>query len=369
MRKTYTLFFIFSLFITALQSCGDGEKSVYYEDATGPVNLVSVFAEEDVYNNLLPALQDSTLFGRNFPGLYYPPEILFATRQFSPDLIKRFSHTRLILDVAQGNPGIEFEKNKFAKPQAYVKVSGNSTSEIASLLQQHQDSVINLYRWADREFVLNSYRSKSKSEKPQLDNMGVDLLIPNDFSLVEQNDDFVWYRKDHFNVIQNRHENDGGIVTDRSQDILNILVFKVPFAKDEVSKEELFSIFDSITRLYTKGAKQPEEVYLHNSQNDSIKTLVSDHIQVEMNPALSDFYELNQISSSANQNVYEAHGWWSMTLSQLGGPFTARIILDKQKKTLYVADAIMFAPLNQGVSKKRDYITMMESLFTTFKTK
>ena len=369
MRIIYTFSFITFLIISLLQSCDNDKKTVYYEDATGPVNLVSVFADKEIYNNLQPVLHDSTVFGKIFPGLYYPPEVMFGTRHFDPDLIKRFKNTRLILDVQQGEPGIEFEQNKFARPQAYVKVSGNSTQEIAEILRQNQDSLLHFYRWADREFVLDGYRSKSRQEKAQLDKLGVELLIPNDFSVVEQNDEFLWFRKDKFNVIQNRHESDGGIVTDQSQDILNIMVFKVPFAKNTLSQNELYSIYDSITRLYTKGGKESREVYVQTSQNDSIKTLVSDHIQIEMNPILSDSYDFELVNSTDTQDVYEAQGWWSMTLSQLGGPFTSKIILDKEKNTLYIADAILFAPLNQGVSKKRDYITMMESLFTTFKTK
>ncbi|MDO5656101.1 MAG: DUF4837 family protein [Flavobacteriaceae bacterium] len=364
------IFIIFSSLIISILSCNGSVKSEYYEDATGPVNLVSVFADQEIYDNLLPVLQDSTVFGRIFPGLYYPPEVMFGIRQFDSDLLKRFKNTRLILDVVSGNNEIVFEKNKFAKPQAYVKVSGNSIAEISEILKQNQDSLINFYRWADREFVLSGNKSKARQETTQLDNLGVELLVPRDFSVVETNNDFVWFRKDNFNVIHNRHEADGGIVTDRSQDILNIMVFKVPFAKNEITREDAWFVLDSITRLYTKGSKPPQELYLKTNQGkDSIKTLMTDYIQIERNPALSEFYDFEKVQSTQYNEIYEAQGWWSMTLSQMGGPFTAKIIFDKQNKTMYVADAVLFAPLNQGVSKKRDYITQMESLFTTFKIK
>ena len=369
MQKKYPYLLILMLILSQFIACNKKAETPYKEDATGPVNLISVFVDKEVYNNLLPVLQDSTLFGKIFPGLYYPPEVMFGTRQFDADLIKRFSNTRLILEIQNGEKSIEFEKNKFAKPQAYVKISGNSTQEIAEILRQNQDSLINFCRWADREFVLDGFRAKAKQERSHLDKIGVEMLIPKDFAVVESNNNFVWFRKDFFNTIQNKDERDGGIVTDRSQDILNILVFKVPFAKSELTQEDTYFVLDSITRLYTKGSKEPREVYVQTANNDSIKTLMSDHIQVEMNPMLSEFYDFIKINSTATQDVYEAQGWWSMTLSQLGGPFTAKLILNKQNKTLYVADAVMFAPTNQGRSKKRDYITSMESLFTTFKIK
>ena len=369
MRKEYSYFFIFIL-ICLFASCKNGTETPYYEDSSGPINLVSVFSSTETYNNIESGLRDSLVFGKIFPGLYYPPEIMFGTRHFDAELIKRFKTTRLILDVKSGNSSIDFEKNKFAKPQAYVKVTGNSPEEILHLLQQNQDSLINFYRWADREFMLADFRSKSKQDKKDLDALGVNMVIPNDYTLVENNADFVWYRKDNFNTIQNVDERDNGIVTDRSQDILNILLFKVPYAKDEITQDEAYNLFDSITKLYTKGGKNPKEVYVQtNGGQDSIKTLMTDHIQIEKNPMLSEFYDFQKVSSSAQQDIYETKGWWSMTLSQLGGPFTSKIILDKNKNVLYVADAIMFAPTNQGVSKKRDYITGMESLFTTFKTK
>ena len=369
MRKKlpFLLFFLIGFF--ALFSCKNSDnKTVYKEDATGPVNLVSVFADKELYDALAPALQDSTVFGKNFPGLYYPPEIMFGTRQLDSELIKRFSNTRLILDVQKGAPSIAFEKDKFARPQAYVKVSGNSTDEIVNQLKTNQDSILNFYRWADREFVLDGYRSKERQTKSELDKLGVELLIPADFRVAQENDDFVWFRKDYFNTIQNRDERDGGIVTDQSQDILNIMVFRVPYAKNTLTREDLYLVMDSVTQLYTKGSKEPQQVYVRR-ENDSIQVLMSDHIQVERDPRLSDLYDFKLISSTPAQDIYEAQGWWSMTLSQLGGPFTSKIILDKQKKNLYIANALMFAPLNQGKSKKRDYITMMESLFTTFKTK
>lgn len=371
MNKKYSILFsallIFSLFFSCEKST---EKQKYYQDSSGPINLVSVFATQDLYKSMEAELNDSLIFGKTFPGLYYPAENMFATRQFDPDLMKRFNNTRLVLDVAQGEASIKFEKNKFAKPQAYIQVIGNSKDEILNQLISHQDSILNFYRWADREFLLDGYKSKDQDDKNALNTLGVDMLIPNDYTLAENNADFVWYRKDNYNTIQNRDNRDDGVVTEQSQDMLNILLFKVPYTKDEVVQEDVYFLMDSITRIYTKGSKQPQERYIQqNNGKDSIKISVSDHIQVEMNPMLSDAYDFTKIKETSATTEYEAQGWWSMTLSQLGGPFTAKLILDKKNNTLYVADAVLFAPLNQGKSKKRDYITAMESLFTTFKIK
>ena len=203
-----------------------------------------------------------------------------------------------------------------------------------------------------------------------LEKLNVDLIIPHDYQVVKDENNFVWFRKDVFNTIQNVDERDQGIVSDSSQDILNILVFKIPYDQPDITMEKAHYILDSITKVYTKGSREPRDVYVPtNRGQDSIKTSVSDHIQVEPNPMLSDYYDFRLLEENENQNVYGTQGWWSMTLSQLGGPFTAKFIIDKQNKQLYVADAVMFAPLNQGVSKKRDYILAMESLFTTFKIK
>ncbi|MXV37135.1 DUF4837 family protein [Flavobacteriaceae bacterium Ap0902] len=368
MLKKYTfLVFIISLF--ALTSCGDENEPKYYAPSSGPINLISVFSSEEMYQELEPALTDSLIFGKIFPGLYYPPEIMFATRQFNSEDFNRFKTTRLVLDVKQGEPSITFEKNAFAKPQAYVQVAGNNSEEILNLLRQNQDSLINFYRSVDREFLLDDYKSNARQEKEKLNNLGVSLLIPKDFRVAESNDSFVWFRKDQFNTIHNKDER-GGIATHQSQDILNIMVYKVPFAKTEVTKNDFYAIQDSIMRIYTKGDRTPVERYLKTNQgNDSIKVLMTDHIQTEMTPMLEDFYDFTKISEDDNHIVYETQGYWSMTLSQMGGPYTAKLILDKQDKTLYIADGIMFAPLNQGNSKKRDYITSLESLFTTFMIK
>lgn len=370
MQNRYAYFSIFLLFLISFQACKSEGESSYREDSSGPISLVSVFSSEEMYQQLESGLQDSLVFGKVFPGLYYPPEVMFATRHFKSDLLNRFKTTRLVLDVQEGEPSFEIEKNKFSRPQAYVTVSGNSAEEILSLLRENQKAVLDIYRWADHEFVLNGLKSKARPDNSMLEKLNVDLIIPHDYQVVKDENNFVWFRKDVFNTIQNVDERDQGIVSDSSQDILNILVFKIPYDEPDITMEKAHHILDSITKVYTKGSREPRDVYVPtNSGQDSIKTSVSDHIQVEPNPMLSDYYDFRLLEENENQNVYETQGWWSMTLSQLGGPFTAKFIIDKQNKQLYVADAVMFAPLNQGVSKKRDYILAMESLFTTFKIK
>lgn len=370
MSKKYTYPILLLIFLITLGACKDKGESTYREDSSGPISLVSVFSSDEMYKSLQEGLQDSLVFGKIFPGLYYPPEMMFGTRHFSSDLFNRFKTTRLILDVQQGDPSLEIEKNKYARPQAYVRVSGNTPEEILQQLQQNQDELLSVYHWADKAFILDGIKSKARGDQSALDRLNVELLVPHDYRVAEQDESFVWYRKDNFNTIQNRDSRDGGIITDSSQDILNIMVFKLPYTKADLDMEHAHAILDSVTKTHSYGAKEPREVYVKTNQGqDSIKTLMTDHIRVEPNPMLSDYYDFKKLEDTNEKAVYETQGWWSMSLSQLGGPFTAKFILDKQNQQLYVADAVMFAPLNQGVSKKRDYLIFMESLFTTFKIK
>lgn len=370
MFKKYSYLTIIFCALFLLNSCESETATTYRQDSTGPIGLVSVFTNDDWYFDLKSGLQDTLILGKVFPGLYYPPEMMFSHRHFESAHFDRFKTTRLVIDVREGEPSISMEKNKYSRPQAFVEVSGNTPQEVLNLLQENQDELLEIFRWADYQFILDDHKSKTRQDTSPLNELNVEMLIPRDYALVEQNPHFVWFRKDHFNVIQNRDERDMGIVSDSSQDILNILLFKIPYAKDDLNIQEAHFILDSITKLYTKGAQSPREIFVKTQNgNDSIQTLQSDHIQVETNPMLSDYYDFELVSETNGQQVYETRGWWSMTLSQLGGPFTAKFILDKNNKQLYAVDAIMFAPLNQGVSKKRDYINSMESLFTTFKIK
>lgn len=369
MNKKYPFIIAILLVFSGIFSCEKSSEK-YYAESSGPINLVSVFATQDMYKAIEPGLSDSLMFGKIFPGLYFPPEIMFATRQFEPDMMKRFKTTRLILDVQEGENTITIEKNKFAKPQGYIKVTGNSAQDIVAQLQAHQDSILQLYRWADRQFLLKNYKSDNNKDTKAVENLGASILVPKNFKLVENNDNFVWYRKDINNTVENIDERDGGIVAQESQDIQNMLLFKIPFTKDTLTKQELYFVMDSMTKIYTKGGKEPQQRFVKiNNGKDSIKTILEDHIQVEMNPMLSDFYDFEKVNETTNTVTYDAQGYWSMTLSQMGGPFTSKIILDKKNNMLYIVDAVLFAPLNNGKSKKRDYITAMESLFTTFKIK
>lgn len=363
----FPFFSILALFIV---SCGQKTESSepYKKASSGPINLVSVFSNDDLYKQLLPTLGDSLLFGRIFPGLYYPAEVMFSTRHFDESALERFNSTRLILNLKLGAPAFVAEKNKFAKPQAYVEVRGNNAQEIADLLHQNQDSIINLYRWADRAFLLESFTSKAKTSTPNLDAMGVSLLIPKDYKIARAEKNFVWYRKDQKNTITNRDAKKN-LVHKSSFDILNILVYKIPYKKPQLTLEDFIQISDSITGLYTEGGKEPTFEYLKKGE-DSIRVEVKDYVMIEKNPALMESYDFTPLPKPAPHVLaYEAQGWWSMTLSQMGGPYTSKILLNQDTNTLYIAQAILFAPLNQGKSKKRDYITTMEGLFTTFKLK
>ncbi|MRI62673.1 DUF4837 family protein [Ornithobacterium rhinotracheale] len=366
----FAKFPFFLIIILLFVSCGKKSESSepYRKPSSGPINLVSVFASDDLYKEIKPTLEDSLLFGRVFPGIYYPAEIMFGSRHFEENTLDRFNSTRLILNLKLGAPEFIAEKNKFAKPQGYVEVHGNNAQEIADLLHKNQDSIINLYRWADRAFLLESYISKAKASTPNLDAMGVSLLIPKDYQIASAEKNFVWYRKDQVNTITNRDAKNN-LVNKSSFDIINILVYKVPFNKPNLDLQEFIKISDSITGLYTEGGKEPKFEYIKNG-NDSMRVEVKDHVTVEKNPAFMDSYDFTPLPSPApNVLAYESQGWWSMTLSQMGGPYTSKILLDQKNHTLYIAQAILFAPLNQGKSKKRDYLTTMEGLFTTFKLK
>ena len=361
--------FLFILISFVIVSCGKGTNDTdYKKPSSGPINLVSVFSDEDLYKQLEPALGDTLLFGKVFPGLYYPPEIMFGIRHFNESNLDRFNSTRLILNIKKGEPSIIIDKDKFAKPQGYVEVQGNSPQEIVDLLYKNQDSILDTYRWADRAFLLEDYKDKAIGNTPSLDSMGVSLLIPKDFKKAKSNKNFVWYRKDEVNTITNRDAKNN-LVNKSSFDILNILVYKVPYNKEELNLQDAIKISDSITAKYTEGGKEPQMEYIKQG-NDSIKVEVKDYVQVEKNPILMDSYDFRKLTTSAaNTSTYESQGWWSMTLSQMGGPYTIKAILDKKSHQLYIAQAVLFAPLNQGKSKKRDYLTAMEGLFTTFKIK
>lgn len=363
----FPFFLIFALLLSGCNKKNESSDS-YRKPSSGPINLVSVFASDNLYKEIRPTLEDSLLFGRVFPGLYYPAEIMFGSRHFDESTLDRFKSTRLILNLKKGKPIFIAEKNKFAKPQGYVEVQGNNAQEIAELLHKNQDSIINLYRWADRAFLLESYVSKAKASTPNLDAMGVSLLVPKDFQIARAEKNFVWYRKDQVNTITNRDAKNN-LVNKSSFDIINILVYKIPFNKPNLNLQEFIKISDSITGLYTEGGKESKFEYIKNG-NDSMRVEIKDHVEVEKNPVFMDSYDFTPLPSSASNVLeYESQGWWSMTLSQMGGPYTSKILLDQKNHTLYIAQAILFAPLNQGKSKKRDYLTTMEGLFTTFKLK
>lgn len=312
--------------------CHDSKQS-YKAESIGAYNQVTVVGDSLQYKQVIePALMDSMVFGRPFEGLFFPPTSRLATRFYNPSLYNRHKNLRNVIIIQKGKPKIEFYYDSIAAPQTIVKIYGNKNLDYKSLISFYADSLTNTFVNTDKRYLNKLFVKNNIKQKPFLDSLGYQMLLPKSFDLIKTTTNFCWYREDV------------------NEDILNTMFYVAP-AIDSITTKHLIDMRNVFNKRHVESTKQGDY-----ATTDTIVTPT-----------------INQLKQSAKEDVYEIRGNWSMVKEMMGGPFITRVIHNKEKQQLYFADCFIFAPnvdyYNSTKNKKRTYLLQIESFLSTFQKK
>lgn len=214
-------------------------------------------------------------------------------------------------------------KNVWSKPQNVVFIFGNSQDDLESSLENASKEVKDHISRTDLEefekiAFINGINGKLSEQWKEYHKL--DLSIPTDYKLAENEGNFVSLRKD-------------------------------------IEKGMIFIFFDVI---YYDGQipSYNNGIVLRNERGRFVSSN-------SPNSYMSTDSTLGFIESKTFKNdkvIYETSGLWTMVNDFMGGPFINQYIIDEANQRVILLDGFIYAP---GENKKKRYMRQLEAIFST----
>lgn len=322
MKKVLTLFAVICILI----SCKTGEKSDYVlPTSTGNTNKILIVTKGTDWEG---AIGDEirTVFGEHQVGLPQP-ETLLSVSQIDPSGFKGFMrNSKAVLIIRQGEKEkITTEINKYAKPQILIYATAKNKEGIVNLIRARGKEIINRFKEEDIKFAQQIF-SKEKLDVNQfktIKNLGINVIIPKRFNLVEDTGEFLWLRQ-HLK---------SGIA--RGDGTNNILIYSYPIDDENKIADNITSKRDEIGERYIPGSK--EGMYMITEQ------------------AYTPFTYDTEVDG---KKAFETRGKWEVKNDFMAGPFVNYSIIDKANNRVVVVEGFTYAPS----VNKRDFIFELEAI-------
>jgi hypothetical protein len=324
--RTYSIFF---LFIVILSSCDSKKQLPVLASSNGRMNHVLFVIDN---SNWEGAIGDKLKEIVTTPVVGLPQE----ENQFSITHVptnsfgKMFKASRNILIVEFDTINtVQTKRNLYAKPQQVIRVTGTSEEEIVQTLETYKNALIATFKKSDIENIQAKIKEKShpKDHYKTLQNLGIQLSIPNFFRLVEDTGDFLWLRQ----------YLSGGIAKGDGRS--NILVYAVPMPVHKNSlTTSITKMRDSIGKIHLPGSKEGMYMVTEKAfQPRVFQTKITD------------------------RTTYKTLGKWELLNDFMAGPFVNFVIEDAQNNRWIVLEGFTYAP---SVAK-RDYMFELEAILRT----
>lgn len=328
MFRILNLIFFISLINT---SCEDNPNERLRASSTGRFNeLIVVIPQKDWDGDIGMALKE--VVSKEVLGLPQP-EPQFSVIQIEPKtyegLIKR---TRNILKVALGETNtFQIEKDVESSPQIIITIIGTDAENLIQLIEKNAENLIDAYKKSDLAALRNDPAHPTiKYEKINFfQKQKIQFNIPDNFKLVDDSDQFLWYRNETYNP---------GIDINGS---MNIIAYTLPLDYSfENVKDSIASIRDKVGKQNIPGPH--EGMYMIT--------------EAAYTPHVFD-------SNISGLKAYKTLGKWEIKDAFMAGPFISYTVHDVANKRLVVVEGFVYAPS----VNKRDYMFELEAIIGTLK--
>ena len=321
MKKITLLLIITTLFI----SC-DGDSKKVYKEANGRINHLLVVMKNSEWQG---ELGDELRKIIAEPVLGLPqPESQFEVTQVPPDSFSSmFRATRSVLKVGiTDETSFSVETNVYAAPQKIITITGKNKAALIAEIQKNSKKIVEIYKDADLQSVKSSILKKfwDPTQIETFTKQGFSLKIPRNYSKVEDNGEFVWYRY-HLN----------------GDNSMELIAYTVPItSEDDENGNNIVAIRNAFGKKNIPG--QIEDSYMMTEE------AYSPHIfEVELD----------------GKKAFETRGKWEVNNVYMAGPFLSYTVVDKPNNRLVVVEGLTFAPS----INKRDYMFELEAVLKTLK--
>ncbi len=321
-------FSIFSFAILLLSSCFNTGYTL--PSVSGSQFEILVVMEDSLWK--LPAGRSLVdLLNSDMEDLPQPEPVMDVhqcTNAEFTDVLKP-SRNLLITEISNKytTPKITYGKDRWAAPQAIVRIVAPNDSSFAATIKQYGKNILDYYIKMERErqiaFNKNYINENSKAEVEKL--FGIQIDLPQGISKATIKKDFYWLTNDQAGVNQ------------------NIIIYSYPYTdKNTFSKEFLIAKRDSVMKANIPGE------------------IEGSYMGTELKWAHPSFKEI-----WVNKGYCaELRGLWRMKNgAAMGGPFYSHTRLDEINQRVITTEVFVFAP----GSKKRNPIRQLEAVLSSAK--
>ena len=321
MKKHLVIIFI----VFFLQSCEDN-KVVYKPESSARINSITVVVDNDNWNNTIGD-KIRNLYADEYEGL---PQIeeRFTLKQMPYEAFSGFSRSsrNIIFINKKSNPEFFFEVDKYARPQIYLEIKGNSIKSILEQIDKSKKEAINKFTNGEIEESKRRILKSPLKDTKAMDDFLINMKMPSAYSLYKQDKNFIWYQKQ----IQKGHSN---IIVTQLPNQKNIFDYNIP---------SVIKLRDSIGKVFLPG-RNPESFMISEKEYLPYQKKVN-------------YYGIKML---------ETRGTWEVKGDFMGGPFLNYLVEDKLNDRVLFVEGFVFAPSK----RKRDNIIELEAIIKSLKLK
>ena len=308
-----------------LQSCEDN-KVVYKPESSARINSITVVVDNDNWNNTIGD-KIRNLYADEYEGL---PQIeeRFTLKQMPYEAFSGFSRSsrNIIFINKKSNPEFFFEVDKYARPQIYLEIKGNSIKSILEQIDKSKKEAINKFTNGEIEESKRRILKSPLKDTKAMDDFLINMKMPSAYSLYKQDKNFIWYQKQ----IQKGHSN---IIVTQLPNQKNIFDYNIP---------SVIKLRDSIGKVFLPG-RNPESFMISEKEYLPYQKKVN-------------YYGIKML---------ETRGTWEVKGDFMGGPFLNYLVEDKLNDRVLFVEGFVFAPSK----RKRDNIIELEAIIKSLKLK
>ena len=311
--------------VFSLQSCEDN-KVVYKPESSARINSITVVVDNDNWNNTIGD-KIRNLYADEYEGL---PQIeeRFTLKQMPYEAFSGFSRSsrNIIFINKTSNPEFFFEADKYARPQIYLEIKGNSIKSILEQIDKSKKEAINKFTNGEIEENKKRILKSPLKDTSAMEDFLIDVKMPSAYSLYKQDKNFIWYQKQ----IQKGHSN---IIVTQLPNQKNIFDYNIP---------SVIKLRDSIGKVFLPG-RNPESFMISEKEYLPYQKKVN-------------YYGIKML---------ETRGTWEGKGDFMGGPFLNYLVEDKVNDRVLFIEGFVFAPSK----RKRDNIIELEAIIKSLKLK
>ena len=308
-----------------LQSCEDN-KVVYKLESSARINSITVVVDNNNWNNTIGD-KLRNLYADEYEGL---PQIeeRFTLKQIPYEAFSGFSRSsrNIIFINKTSNPEFFFEADKYARPQIYLEIKGNSIKSLLDQIDKSKKEAINKFTNGEIEENKRRILKSPLKDTSAMEDFLIDMKMPSAYSLYKQDKNFIWYQKQ----IQKGHSN---IIVTQLPSQKNIFDYNIP---------SLIKLRDSIGEVFLPG-RNPESFMISEKEYLPYQKKIS-------------YY---------GTKMLETRGTWEVKGDFMGGPFLNYLVEDKLNNRVLFIEGFVFAPSK----RKRDNIIELEAIIKSLKLK